>query len=69
MARSPPSHPDPLSSHVLDTTSGLPATGVTATLFVKRDVRDDTSWQKVATRQVTILLKHARSRIFGTQPV
>ena len=45
-----PSHPDPISSHVLDTKSGMPAKGVTATLFVKRDMRDENSWQKVSTR-------------------
>ena len=50
MAHPNRSHPDPISSHVLDTKSGLPAKGVTATLFVKKDIRDESSWQKVSRR-------------------
>merc|ERR1719495_1759380 len=38
------SHPDPVSSHVLDTTLGLPARNLTLTLY---HMEDDQGWTKL----------------------
>ncbi len=36
-------HPDPVSSHVLDTTTGKPASGITATMFSMQGAE----WKKI----------------------
>ena len=41
------SHPDPVSSHVLDTTLGLPARNLTLTLYT---MEDDQVWTKLQHR-------------------
>ena len=41
------SHPDPISSHVLDTTLGLPARNLTMTLY---QMKNDQAWTKLQDR-------------------
>jgi hypothetical protein len=52
-------HPDPVSSHVLDTTTGLPANGVEITMY-RQNMKEDggggggggtgDTWEKVESR-------------------
>ena len=39
---------DPLSTHVLDTTSGLPGKGVNVTLLAMANTADADSWQIIS---------------------
>lgn len=44
------SHPDPVSSHILDTASGRPAAGVTVTMY---RMGGETAWTKLMSRWET----------------
>merc|ERR1719186_1717294 len=52
--RKPRSHPDPVSSHILDTSVGLPAKGVSVSMY---RMGGEQAWTKLQSRSIHYTLR------------